>query len=67
MGFSRQEYWSWLPFPLQGIFLTQEGQGTHKALSLILGILSKEIFLPSKSHEPPLMHRRLLGRLASSV
>ena len=45
----------------------EEGQGTHKALSLILGILSKEIFLPSKSHEPPLMHRRLLGRLASSV
>ena len=24
MGFSRQEYWSGLPFPLQGIFLTQE-------------------------------------------
>ena len=24
MGFSRQEYWSWLPCPLQGIFLTQE-------------------------------------------
>ena len=23
MGFSRQEYWSRLPFPLQGIFLTQ--------------------------------------------
>ena len=23
MGFSRQEYWSGLPFPLQGIFLTQ--------------------------------------------
>ena len=22
-GFSRQEYWSGLPFPLQGIFLTQ--------------------------------------------
>lgn len=45
----------------------EEGQGTHKALSLVPGILSKEIFLPSKSHEPPLMHRRLLGRLASSV
>ena len=24
MGFSRQEYWSGLPFPLQEIFLTQE-------------------------------------------
>ena len=24
MEFSRQEYWSGLPFPLQGIFLTQE-------------------------------------------
>ena len=24
MGFSRQEYWSGLPFPIQGIFLTQE-------------------------------------------
>ena len=24
MGFSRQEYWSELPFPLQGIFLTLE-------------------------------------------
>ena len=23
MGFSRQEYWSGLPFPSQGIFLTQ--------------------------------------------
>ena len=23
LGFSRQEYWSWLPFPLQGIFPTQ--------------------------------------------
>ena len=23
MGFSRQEYWSGLPFPLRGIFLTQ--------------------------------------------
>ena len=23
MGFSRQEYWSWLHFLLQGIFLTQ--------------------------------------------
>ena len=23
MGFSRQEYWSGLPFPLQGTFLTQ--------------------------------------------
>ena len=23
MEFSRQEYWSGLPFPLQGIFLTQ--------------------------------------------
>ena len=24
MGFSRQEYWSGLPFPSPGIFLTQE-------------------------------------------
>ena len=23
MGFPRQEYWSGLPFPFQGIFLTQ--------------------------------------------
>ena len=28
MGFSRQEYWSRLPFPLQGIFLTQ-GSNPH--------------------------------------
>lgn len=44
----------------------EQGQGNHKALSLVLGILSKEIVL-SKSHEPPPMHRRLLGRLVSSV
>ena len=25
MGFSRQEYWSGLPCPFQGIFLTQAG------------------------------------------
>lgn len=36
----------------------EEGQGTHKSLSLVLGILAKEIFLPSKSHKPPPMHRR---------
>ena len=24
LGFSQQEYWSWLPFPSPGIFLTQE-------------------------------------------
>ena len=33
MGFSRQEYWSGLPFPLQGIFLTQ-GSKLH-----LLGLL----------------------------
>lgn len=44
-----------------------EGQGNHKALSLVLGILSKETSLPSKSHEPRPMHRRLLGPLVSPV
>ena len=32
MGFSRQEYWSGLPFPVQGIFLTQ---GSNPHLSCI--------------------------------
>ena len=30
-GFSRQEYWSWLPFPSPGIFLTQ---GSNLGLAL---------------------------------
>ena len=39
MGFSRQEYWSGLPFPSQGIFLTQgikPGPPTLQADSLPL-------------------------------
>ena len=46
MGFSRQEYWSGLPFPLQGIFLTQ---GLNPCLlhgRWILHLLSQQVNLP---------------------
>ena len=45
MGFSRQEYWSGLPFPLQGIFLTQ---GLNPCLlhgRWILHLLSQQVNL----------------------
>ena len=36
MAFLRQEYWSGLPFPAPGIFLTQE-------LNLCLGLLHRQV------------------------
>ena len=42
MGFSRQEYWSGLPFPLQGILLTQ---------GLNLGLLQCRHILYHLSHQ----------------
>ena len=42
MGFSRQEYWSGLPFPLQGIFLTQESNPGLLHHGQILYLLSYE-------------------------
>ena len=42
MGFSRQEYWSGLPFPSPGIFLTQE---------LNLGLLHSRQILYQMSYE----------------
>ena len=46
MGFSRQEYWSGLPFPLQGIFPTQ-------ALNLHLLHWQADFFLPRSPQGSP--------------
>ena len=46
MGFSRQEYWTGLPFPSPGIFLTQ---GLKPGLSLCRQILYCLSHVPSKN------------------
>ena len=37
MGFSQQEYWSGLPFPLQGVFLTQRSNSVFPASPALEG------------------------------
>ena len=54
MGFSRQEYWSGLPFPSPGDFSTQ---GSN------LGLLHcRQFFLPSKPPGQPQVEPKSNGR-----
>ena len=72
MGFSRQEYWSELPFPPQGIFLTQ---GSNSYLSSLLhwpggssplchlgSLLLYSFQIQQKSGSPPAQPPPLLSR-----
>ena len=64
MGFSRQEYWSGLPFPSQGIFLTQ-GSNPH-LLCLLHWQADSFCHLPlpptKKNESPALNHSSLSGK-----
>ena len=59
MGFSRQEYWSGLLFPLQGIFLTQ---GSNLCL---LHLLHWQV--NSFTSEPPILYKNFQFSSFSSV
>jgi len=62
MGFSRQEYWSGLPFLLQGIFATQE---SNPPLSRVLHWQAGSLPLapPGKSRQPGPHIIRIVGSL----
>ena len=63
MGFSRQEYWSGLPFPSPG-YLPDPG---IELASLMSPVLAGRLFITSITWEAPILHLILAKRLRSDL